>query len=44
MLHVHGNVVDSEENLWTKHISESIAEAARSQGIVCGLDGYIYVS
>ncbi|KAL6200966.1 hypothetical protein ACLB2K_024681 [Fragaria x ananassa] len=32
MLHVHGNVVDSEENLWTKHISESIAEAARSQG------------
>ncbi|KAL6197629.1 hypothetical protein ACLB2K_033235 [Fragaria x ananassa] len=32
MLHVHGNVVDSEENLWTKHVSKSIAEAARSQG------------
>ncbi|XP_050367895.1 tRNA wybutosine-synthesizing protein 2/3/4 [Argentina anserina] len=32
MLHVHGNVVDSEENSWTKHVSESIAEIARSQG------------
>ncbi|XP_062013510.1 tRNA wybutosine-synthesizing protein 2/3/4 [Rosa rugosa] len=32
MLHVHGNVVDSEENSWTNHVTESIAETARSQG------------
>ncbi|ONI09967.1 hypothetical protein PRUPE_4G021000 [Prunus persica] len=32
MLHVHGNVKDSEESLWTKHVSESVGEIAKSEG------------
>ncbi|KAL4628383.1 hypothetical protein ACB092_05G234400 [Castanea dentata] len=32
MLHVHGNVKDSEEGLWTQHVSKSIFEIARSEG------------
>ncbi|KAM1108590.1 hypothetical protein ACFX2B_005165 [Malus domestica] len=33
MLHLHGNVKDSEENSWTKHVSESISEIAKSEGL-----------
>ncbi|XVE87787.1 hypothetical protein DITRI_Ditri19aG0016100 [Diplodiscus trichospermus] len=32
ILHVHGNVKDTEEGLWTNHVSTSISEIARSQG------------
>lgn len=32
MLHVHGNVKDSEEDLWGAHVSKSILEIARSEG------------
>ncbi|KAM7506258.1 hypothetical protein LguiB_005162 [Lonicera macranthoides] len=32
MLHVHGNVKDSEENVWTAHVSKSIYEIAQSEG------------
>ncbi|KAL5775354.1 hypothetical protein ACOSP7_012911 [Xanthoceras sorbifolium] len=32
MLHVHGNVKDSEECLWTEHVSRSVSEIARSEG------------
>ena len=32
MLHVHGNVKDSEEGLWTEHVLKSISEIARSEG------------
>lgn len=32
MLHVHGNVKDSQESLWTAHILKSIDEIARSEG------------
>ncbi|CAL8145141.1 unnamed protein product [Prunus armeniaca] len=32
LLHVHGNVKDSEESLWTKHVSESVGEIAKSEG------------
>ncbi|KAG2688300.1 hypothetical protein I3760_09G088800 [Carya illinoinensis] len=31
-LHVHGNVKDSEEELWKGHVSKSIFEIARSEG------------
>lgn len=34
MLHVHGNVKDSEEDSWAKHVSESISEIAKSDGII----------
>lgn len=33
MLHVHGNVKDSEEGLWVEHVSNSISEIAKSEGI-----------
>lgn len=32
VLHVHDNVKDSEEGLWTEHVSKSISEIARSEG------------
>ncbi|OMO76800.1 tRNA transferase Trm5/Tyw2 [Corchorus capsularis] len=32
ILHVHGNVKDTEEESWTKHVSKSIYEIARSEG------------
>uniref|UniRef100_M1C562 tRNA(Phe) (4-demethylwyosine(37)-C(7)) aminocarboxypropyltransferase n=3 Tax=Solanum tuberosum TaxID=4113 RepID=M1C562_SOLTU len=32
ILHIHGNVKDSEENVWTKYVSQSIQEIARSEG------------
>ncbi|XP_065878046.1 tRNA wybutosine-synthesizing protein 2/3/4 isoform X2 [Euphorbia lathyris] len=32
MLHVHGNVKDSEEGSWTEHVSSSISEIAKSEG------------
>ncbi|GAV85023.1 Met_10 domain-containing protein/TYW3 domain-containing protein/Kelch_2 domain-containing protein/Kelch_4 domain-containing protein/Kelch_6 domain-containing protein [Cephalotus follicularis] len=32
MLHVHGNVKDSEVCLWTEHVSKSFYEIARSEG------------
>ncbi|KAK2644488.1 hypothetical protein Ddye_019683 [Dipteronia dyeriana] len=32
MLHVHGNVKDSGEGLWTDHVSKSISEIAISEG------------
>ncbi|XP_022723296.1 tRNA wybutosine-synthesizing protein 2/3/4 [Durio zibethinus] len=32
ILHVHGNVKDTEEELWTNHVSKSIYEIARSEG------------
>lgn len=31
---MHGNVKDSEEELWKGHVSKSIFEIARSEGIV----------
>ncbi|XP_022926928.1 tRNA wybutosine-synthesizing protein 2/3/4 [Cucurbita moschata] len=31
-LHVHGNVKDSEEELWTQHLLHSITEIAKSEG------------
>lgn len=34
MLHVHANVKDSEETLWIEHVSKSIHEIARSEGII----------
>lgn len=39
MLHVHGNVKDSEEALWTEHVLRSMDELARSEGIIltCGV-------
>ncbi|KAI3680535.1 hypothetical protein L6452_35307 [Arctium lappa] len=32
MMHVHGNVKDSEEDSWTKQVSKSIKEISRSEG------------
>ncbi|KAM3345443.1 tRNA wybutosine-synthesizing protein 2/3/4 [Capsicum galapagoense] len=32
ILHIHGNVKDSEENVWTNCVSWSIREIARSEG------------
>ncbi|PHT48934.1 tRNA wybutosine-synthesizing protein 2/3/4 [Capsicum baccatum] len=32
ILHIHGNVKDSEENVWTNCVSRSIQEIARSEG------------
>ncbi|GJR14349.1 tRNA wybutosine-synthesizing protein 2/3/4 isoform X1 [Tanacetum coccineum] len=32
MLHVHGNVKDSEEESWTEQVSKSIKEISRSEG------------
>lgn len=32
ILHIHGNVKDSEEHIWTNHVSQSIQEIARSEG------------
>lgn len=32
MLHVHGNVKDSEESTWSEHVSNSINEIAKSEG------------
>ena len=32
MLHVHGNVKDSEEGSWVEHVSNSISEIAKSEG------------
>ncbi|KAK6283553.1 hypothetical protein POUND7_002505 [Theobroma cacao] len=32
ILHVHGNVKDTNEESWTKHVSKSISEIARSEG------------
>ncbi|XAR65643.1 tRNA(Phe) [7-((3-amino-3-carboxypropyl)-4-demethyl)wyosine(37)-N(4)]- methyltransferase [Bertholletia excelsa] len=32
ILHVHGNVKDSEEGFWTEHVMKSIKEISRSQG------------
>lgn len=34
ILHVHGNAKDSEEYQWTDHVSKSIYEIARSEGII----------
>jgi tRNA wybutosine-synthesizing protein 3 len=34
MLHVHGNVKDSQESLWTAHVLKSIDEIARFEGMV----------
>lgn len=32
MLHVHGNVKDSEESTWAEHVSRSMHEIAKSEG------------
>ncbi|XP_071697573.1 tRNA wybutosine-synthesizing protein 2/3/4-like isoform X2 [Rutidosis leptorrhynchoides] len=32
MLHVHGNVKDTEEDLWTEQVSNSIKDISRSEG------------
>lgn len=32
ILHVHGNVKDSQESLWTAHVVKSIDEIARFEG------------
>ncbi|XP_059317523.1 tRNA wybutosine-synthesizing protein 2/3/4-like isoform X1 [Lycium ferocissimum] len=32
ILHIHGNVKDSEENVWRNNVSQSIQEIARSEG------------
>ncbi|KAG4146669.1 hypothetical protein ERO13_D05G173300v2 [Gossypium hirsutum] len=32
ILHVHGNVKDTEVELWANHVSKSISEIARSEG------------
>lgn len=32
ILHIHGNVKDSEEHVWTNYVSQSIQEIARSEG------------
>lgn len=32
MLHIHGNVKDTEEDSWTNHIKQSISGIARSEG------------
>ncbi|KAK9022971.1 hypothetical protein V6N11_003207 [Hibiscus sabdariffa] len=32
ILHVHGNVKDTEEEWWTNHVSKSISEIARAEG------------
>lgn len=37
---MHGNVKDSEESLWTKHVSESVGEIAKSEGIISQTLGY----
>lgn len=34
MLHIHGNVKDTEEGIWTNHILQSISEIAKSEGIL----------
>ena len=34
MLHVHGNVKDSEEGSWREHVTKSIFDLARSEGII----------
>lgn len=31
---MHGNAKDSEENSWAEHVSKSIYEIARSEGIM----------
>ncbi|PON43912.1 BTB-kelch protein [Parasponia andersonii] len=33
MLHIHGNVKDSEEGSWAEHVSNSISEIAKSEGL-----------
>ncbi|XVF40751.1 hypothetical protein PTKIN_Ptkin01aG0140400 [Pterospermum kingtungense] len=33
ILHVHGNVKDTDEELWTNHVSKLICEIARSEGM-----------
>ncbi|CAN4096146.1 unnamed protein product [Withania somnifera] len=32
VLHIHGNVKDSEENVWTNYVSQSIRELVKSEG------------
>ncbi|CAN4105808.1 unnamed protein product [Withania somnifera] len=32
VLHIHGNVKDSEENTWTNYVSQTIQEIAKSKG------------
>ncbi|GAB4830863.1 hypothetical protein Ancab_004890 [Ancistrocladus abbreviatus] len=32
MLHIHGNVKDTEEDSWTEHVVKSISEIAESEG------------
>lgn len=34
MLHIHGNVKDTEEGSWTNHVVQSISEIAESEGIL----------
>ena len=31
---MHGNVKDSEEELWTQHLRHSITEIAKSEGFI----------
>lgn len=31
---MHGNVKDSEEGSWSEHVSKSICDLARSEGII----------
>ena len=33
VLHVHGNVKDSEEGSWTEHVRRSMDEIAKSEGM-----------
>lgn len=33
MLHVHGNVKDSEEKVWSDHVAKSIHDIAKSEGL-----------
>lgn len=35
VLHVHGNVKDSEEDSWSLYVIQSIREIAISEGIIC---------
>lgn len=33
VLHIHGNVKDTEEGVWTNHVVQMISEIAKSEGI-----------
>lgn len=33
VLHIHGNVKDTEEGVWTNHVVQMISEIVKSEGI-----------